>query len=202
MLKRLLVLFILAAFAFVVFKLYVWNPNLSRVEKMRLNYEREIEDICREYELPSAYFKALTILESSGEKPAKTRYESHVYETLKNVKEGKRARYGRFTTQQMSLLTDNTLKKLATSWGPLQIMGYHCILMDITFEQLSGNHAMRFAIQWADQTYGNYLRARDFKNALHIHNTGQPLPASGVPTTYDPEYINKGMTLIQQFEAE
>ena len=177
-----------------------WGKDLSRIEKMRLNYGAEIEDICDELQLPASYFKALTILESSGEKPAATRYEPHVFQTLKDVKDGKRDRYGRFTTQQMEMLSDNTLKKLSTSWGPLQIMGYHCIPLNITVEQLSGNHAMRFAISWADQTYGKYLKEKDFKNALHIHNTGQPLPKSGIPNTYDPEYINKGMALIEQFE--
>lgn len=169
---------------------------------MRLNYEADIENICTEFKLPPAYFKALTIMECSGEKPAATRFEPHVYEALLEVKKGQRERYGRFTTQQMEILSDNTLKKLATSWGPLQIMGYHCIPLNISFEQLSGNHAMRFAIMWANETYGNALREHDFKNALHIHNTGHPIPESGIPDTYDPDYLQKGMELIEKFEKE
>lgn len=200
--KRLFVIILVILAAYVVYKRIPWGKDMSRVEKMRLNYEAEIESICGEFQLPASYFKALTILECSGEKPALTRFEPHVYEVLLDVKNGQRDRYGRFTTQQMELLSDDTIKKLATSWGPLQIMGYHCIPLDITFEQLSGNHAMRFAISWAEQTYGKYLREGDFENAFHIHNTGRPIPESGIPTTYDPNYIPNGIALIKMFENE
>lgn len=115
---------------------------------------------------------------------------------------GYEERYGSFDTAKMRLLSDNTLRKLATSWGPLQIMGYHCVPMGISFEELQGIHAMFHAIVWAEKSYGAYLRDRDFKNALHIHNTGRPFPASGKSATYDPSYIEKGLKYIELFEQE
>lgn len=173
-------------------------PNV--IEKLRLNYEEDIDLVSAEMDLPSEYFKALVILESSATKPAKTRFEPHVYRRLSEVKAGTSERYGQFTTAQMEVLSDNTLRKLATSWGPLQVMGYHCIPMGITVEQLQGPDAIRYSLQWAEKAYGKYLKAGDFKNAFHIHNTGQKFPTSGEAKTTDPNYIPKGLDYIDFFK--
>jgi hypothetical protein len=169
------------------------------VAKLKANYAYEIDQICQEKKLPAEYFKALVILESSAEKPALTRFEPHVYERLLAVQQGKAANYGSFTRKQLQILSDETLRKMATSWGPLQIMGYHCIPLGITLEQLNGSQALRYAIQWAEKSYGRYLRRGDFANALHIHNTGHPIPPSGAYDTHNPDYIDRGMEFIALF---
>ncbi len=199
--RKLLILLLLGVVVYYVYYHFFSSyTQPDAVDKLRANYEAEIEQICQEKALPSAYFKALVILESSAEKPAAQRFESHVFDKLQEVQAGKRARYGKFTTQQMQLLSENTIRKLATSWGPLQLMGYHCIPMGISFDQLTGPEALSHAIDWVDRTYGQYLRAGDYENAFHIHNTGRPIPVTGETQTYDPDYIVKGMEYIAYFE--
>ncbi|MCS6822070.1 MAG: N-acetylmuramidase family protein [Microscillaceae bacterium] len=170
------------------------------IEKTNKNYGAEIERICQKLKLPAAYFKALIVLECSGDKPAKSRYEKHVFYKLLAVKNGELKSYGKITQKHLRLLSDATIKKLATSWGPMQIMGYHCINMGYTIEDLSGEEALRYGILWCEYTYGEYLRNGDFKNAFHIHNTGKPFPKLSFSQTYNPEYVRKGLAYMQKFE--
>ncbi len=179
-----------------------WGNQEYGIWKVNQNYSPEIRSECASRGLPPAYFQALVFLESSGERPAKTRFESHVYEQLISVKTGSRERYGRLTSKNMQVLSDETIRKLATSWGPLQIMGYHCVPLGINFEELQGEEAIRLSIQWAEKSYGEYLRREDFQNAFHIHNTGQAIPESGKILTYDPNYIEKGLALMKKFESQ
>lgn len=176
--------------------------TLTPVEKLEKYYEDDIEEVCADMNLPSSYFKALVILESSAEKPAGNRFEEHIYQKLKAVQEGREERYGQYDTKQLSILSDVALRKFATSWGPIQILGYHSAPLGITWEELEGENAIRYGIQWCEKTYGKYLRKKDFRNAFHIHNTGRPFPRSGISETYDPNYISKGMNYIQMFENE
>ena len=183
---------------------FVYNGFFERkgngLDRLKANYGADIDAVCAEMGLPAAYFKALVILESSAEKPAHTRFEAHIYQKLKDVKEGHLERYGKFTTSQLKHVSENTLEKLSTSWGPMQIMGYHCIPLGIDFEQLQGSESIRYGIQWADKSYGNLLRQGDFKNAFHIHNTGQRIPDSGKILTHDPKYIDRGMEYMAAFK--
>jgi hypothetical protein len=171
-------------------------------DKMKENYELEIEKVCDELKLPAHYFKALVILECGGEKPAGNRYEPHVFQRLKQVRSGKSKRYGKFTTKHLQLVTENTLKKMATSWGPFQIMGYHCISLGITLDELNGKEAIKNGIIWAKKNYGQYLEDRDFRQAFHIHNTGQTIPLNGIPITHDRFYIDKGLEFMEKAKLE
>jgi hypothetical protein len=201
--RRILVLVIALGLCYWAYTYFLSFTEVEDIfERLDKNYTAQVEEVCSELKLPSEYFKALIILESSAKLPAPTRYEHHIYERLKSVKEGETERYGSFTTVQMKLYDDETLKSLATSWGPLQIMGYHCIPLGLDFEQLQGESAVRYAIEWADKSYGKYLKRGDFADAFHIHNTGQPVPSSGKIKTHDPDYIQKGMNLIKKFRNE
>lgn len=201
--RRLFFLILLIGLGYIAYLYFFTHTSTTDVfVRLDQNYSAQVEEVCTELKLPSEYFKALIILESSAKRPAPSRYESHVYDKLKSVKNGETERYGSFTTAQMQLYDDQTLKKLATSWGPLQIMGYHCIPLGLDFEQLQGESAVKYAIEWADKSYGKYLRRGDFTNAFHIHNTGRPVPSSGKTKTHDPDYIRKGMKLIKHFRTK
>lgn len=178
------------------------EKKIGAWDKMKANYEKEIDKICTENNLPAHYFKALSILECGGESPAGNRYEPHVFKRLKEVRDGKSKRYGRFTTRQLKILTENTLRKMATSWGPFQIMGYHCIPLGITLDELTGKDAVKYGILWAKKNYGQYLEDRDFRQAFHIHNTGQKIPANGIPITHDRFYIDKGIEFMEKAKLE
>ncbi len=170
--------------------------------KLRANYAEEIDEICAEQKLPSAYFKALAILECSAEKPPQSRFEPKVYERLREVKAGKKPAYGNLKQAQLKELADEQLQDMATSWGVFQLMGYHAYSIGIAPRDLQGADALRLSIIWIDKAYGKYIRKNDFANALHIHNAGKPIPATGNYETYDSNYIPRGLEFIRLFQEE
>ncbi|OJJ23742.1 hypothetical protein BKI52_05170 [marine bacterium AO1-C] len=174
----------------------------SSVELTNQNYGAQVDQFAQEMGLPAAYFKALIVLECSGERPPKSRYERHVYKRLRNVKSGRRKRYGSITKKTLRKFSNQKLKELATSWGPLQIMGYQSLAMKIPVSRFQEEFSLYYSMQWAKNTYGSYLKKGKYADAFHIHNTGKPLPASGRPRTYDPNYIKKGLKYIKIFEGK
>lgn len=198
-------------FVFVVFigtlfigrKWYKWYyPPIddNAIKRLEKNYEREVERICRALELPSAYFKALIILESSANLPPKTRFEEHIYDKLKDVKKGKSPRYGQITTDTLRYFSDGDLKDMATSWGPIQVMGYHALTMGIPIEYLKNEKSLHYGIIWCKRTYGDYLKEGSFRDAFHVHNTGKPHPDGWFPKTHNPHYIRLGLAYVEAFE--
>ena len=99
-------------------------------------------------------------------------------------------------------LSDEALRNLATSWGPFQLMGYKCIQLDVQLRDIRGKDAIRAGAQWVDLTYGDALRAGRFEDAFHLHNTGKPYPADGQPTTFHPDYVQRGMAYMRKFAED
>ncbi|MCS7004386.1 MAG: hypothetical protein NZM38_03570 [Cytophagales bacterium] len=169
---------------------------ITRTEK---NYGEEIEKYCQKFNLPAEYFKALVILECSGAKPAPSRFEPKVFEKLKRVKYEKDDKFDVITPSDLEKYSDRELIDLATSWGPLQIMGYHSIPLNIHIKELKGEKSLYYSILWANQNYGYLLRKKDFKNAFHFHNTGRMHP-NGLPQTYHRNYVSLGIEYTKKFQ--
>ena len=144
------------------------HAKMNAVIKVERNYGAEIERICEELEAPSEYFKALVLLECSAQNPPQSRYEPNVFEKLKAVKEGRQKKYGNLTQEDLERYSTQDLTLLATSWGALQIMGYHVVKEGLTIDDLKGENGLKIAIQWCIATYGKYLEDGDYKNAFHI----------------------------------
>jgi len=168
------------------------------VERSSKNYGKQVEQICKELDLEPSYFKALIILECAGKKPAKSRFEKHVFEKLKAVRAGKQESYSKLDYKKLKGRSDSELKMLATSWGPLQIMGYHCFNLGIGIDDLKGANSLENGIIWAKKNYGQYLKRRDYQNAFHFHNTGKKHPV-WFAKTHDPDYVRKGMSYMLKF---
>jgi hypothetical protein len=171
------------------------------IERTRANYGAEVDLFAAEFGLPTSYFLSLIVLESSGRKIIPPRFEPHVYERLKEVKQGKRSSYEHVTQAHLTDATDDALKNLASSWGPFQLMGYKCLLLGIKVRDIRGNDAIYWGIKWIDMTYGKELKAGDFKDAFHMHNTGRKYPRIGKPFTHDPAYVERGLKYMQRFET-
>lgn len=180
----------------------VVTANREVIQKVKINYEAQVQQICQELNLPPEYFLALIILECSARKNPPSRYEPRVFEKLKAVKNGKLASYSGLTKADLQSYNEATLKLLATSWGALQIMGYNCIFLKISIEELKGANSLWHGIHWCKINYGKYLEKGDFKNAFHIHNTGKPHPAFWFPQTHDPLYVNKGLAYANALSVE
>lgn len=194
------------AFSFIVaYVIFFYSSGVSAIElyslqKVDNNYGDAIDSAAVEFDISSSYLKALAMLECSGRVDLPSRYEPHIYSRLRNVKSGKRPKYETLTHSMVKSVNEEALKNLATSWGPFQIMGYKCVQLGIFVHHLRGNDAVYWGAKWIDLEYGSLLRAGRYKDAFHFHNTGKYFPKSGVSTTYDPDYVNKGLHYMKYFE--
>ncbi|MFT5723570.1 MAG: hypothetical protein ACI9JN_000684 [Bacteroidia bacterium] len=173
----------------------------SVVEKTYINYKKDVLVASKNYDLPPAYLLSLIVLESSGRKIIPQRYENHIYKKLDAVARSKQKALEGITAEDLSGMTDGQLKKLASSWGPFQIMGYKCFEIEVDVEDLQGKNAVMNGAKWVEGNYGVQLRKGHFKDAFHIHNTGRPYPAIGPPKTYHKSYVPKGLKYMEEFEA-
>jgi hypothetical protein len=165
------------------------------------NYGAEIDRLAAKFDLNPEFLKSLIILECSGLKKVKPRFEKHIYKRLVNVRSGDLDKFENIRPSDLHDATDEALKNMASSWGPFQIMGYKCIWLDIQLADLRGPEALYWAVKWVDLTYGDYIRRGQYKDAFHIHNTGRPYPDSGPPKTYDPKYVPNGLMYMKYFQA-
>ncbi|MFT7591814.1 MAG: hypothetical protein ACI9UJ_001743 [bacterium] len=171
------------------------------VEKTYLNYKEDVLVASKEYDLPPAYLLSLIVLESSGRKIVPQRYENHIYQKLDDVARSKKKSLEGIKPNDLHGLSDGELQKLASSWGPFQIMGYKCFEIDVSVEALQGKNAVKNGAKWINKNYGDYLRKGHFKDAFHLHNTGKPYPSIGPPQTYHKEYVPKGLKYVGEFEV-
>ncbi|HBS88893.1 MAG: hypothetical protein A2W91_00870 [Bacteroidetes bacterium GWF2_38_335] len=172
----------------------------SLINRTEHNYGKEIDRLAGEFGLPAAYLKALVALECSGMKPPGTRFERHVFKRLKKLRDGKISKMENLKMTTVKNVNDDGLKNLATSWGPFQLMGYKCVILGIYVVDIRGDNSLYWGIKWIDLTYGSYLRKGRYRDAFHMHNTGDPFPSNGKSRTFDPDYVDRGLSLMKQFE--
>jgi hypothetical protein len=163
------------------------------------NYGAQIDKLAAQFDLSPEFLKSLIILECSGLKNIKPRFERHIYKRLVDVREKRLDRFENIKYADLKDASNDALKNMARSWGPFQIMGYKCIWLDIQLKDLRGDEALYWAVKWIDLTYGDYIRKGQYRDAFHIHNTGRPYPDSGPPKTYDPKYVANGLMYMKYF---
>jgi len=173
--------------------------NPGGKEAVILHYGDSINKAAITFNLSAPYLKALCMLECSGRKIVPPRFEAHVYKKLKQVKEGKLSQYEHVTPAMLYDATDDALKNLASSWGPFQLMGYKCLLLNIKIADIRGEHAIYWGAKWINETYGNKIRQGKYKDAFHLHNTGKPYPKMGKPRTYHPDYVPNGLAFMEYY---
>lgn len=167
--------------------------------KTKQNYGVAVDSCARIFNISSAYLKSLICLECSGRTNNLKRYERHVFNRLKSVRDGKLQSYEGITKSLIADANDEALKNLATSWGPFQIMGYKCLHLDIHVADLRGANTVYWSVKWIAEEYGHLIRSGRYKDAFHYHNTGKTFPANGIPTTYDRNYVPNGLHYMQFF---
>ena len=178
-----------------------WHAAGDRAGKAAAehHYSQEVQRAAEKYDLDYGYLMALLMLECSGKKPAGARFEPNVFRRLKQVRDGKRTNYENVTAAHLADASDDALRNLATSWGPFQLMGYKCILLDVNIRDIRGPNGVEHGADWINQTYGSAMRQGRFRDCFHMHNTGQPYPRTGLPRTHDPQYVPRGMSMMTQF---
>ena len=145
---------------------------------------------------------AIIMLASSGVRNPQPRFEPYIYRKLKAVQQGKLKKFEGITQRELYWLSDRQLRRLATSWGPFQIMGYKIYHLGISSpDELNNRNAIKYGIQWINQDYGWLLRQHRYKDAFHYHNTGHVFPKDGKPRTTSPDYVYRGLKYMQIFKA-
>lgn len=177
---------------------YLYLPN--GFVATEYNYNTAISHLARRYNFSPYYLKALIVLETSGRTENLSRFEPAIFTKLKALQATDLEQFENLTTVQVQGLSNAQLQLMATSWGPFQIMGYKHVFLEISLDELRGENALEHGVEWIDRTYGSKLRAKQFKDAFHIHNTGQAFPENGTPTTHDPNYVQNGLKYMKLFE--
>lgn len=203
--KNTFIKFVIAALAVVVL-FAVFNvgskqqDDVGGVQGAYNNYGREVKRLAREFDISPSYLMSLIMLECSGRKDVPPRFEKHVFVKLKNVREKKVSDLENISYKDISNASDDALKNLASSWGPFQLMGYKCIHLGISIKDLRGDNSLYYGVKWINDTYGDYIRQKRYKDAFHIHNTGRPVPKDGKYKTYDKSYVPRGLEYMKEFD--
>jgi len=126
--------------------------------------------------LPEAFIAALIAGESGGSNNAK-RFEPGVYRHLVRVQAGLSTRYGVLAESDLSGLSDEALRGLATSWGATQVMGYNALCHGVDYLTLetpgvSMALTVRMLLGFAKEF--NLDPAKDFGALFKCWNTGRP----------------------------
>ena len=201
-LLKIVVAVMAAAVLFSVFYVGEKTPvETGGVQGAYNNYGREVKKLARQFDLSPSYLMALIMLECSGVSDVPPRFEKHVFKKLKDVREKKVSDLENISYKDISNASDDALKNLASSWGPFQLMGYKCIHLGISIKDLRGDNSLYYGVKWINDTYGDYIRQKRYKDAFHIHNTGRPVPKDGQYRTYDKSYVPRGMEYIKEFDA-
>ncbi len=191
--------------AYLLFYDYIQYLKYSRQggpEMVMRNYGRTVHVLADQFNLPEDYLFALIMLESSGRKVVPARFEETIYRKLVLTRAGKIDGFEQIDKNTLKNISKQQLKKLACSYGPFQLMGYKIFELNTSLKQLQGKNNVFWALKWIDENYGDFLRAGDYKNAFHIHNTGKKHPKSGKPETFDPEYVQKGLYYVRYYRKK
>jgi hypothetical protein len=205
-----LFIFLIYFIVFALFSEYIYTEyNQISEEKIArkggvplaiINYKTIVDSLSSEFDLPPDYLLALIMLESSGRKKVPVRYEESIYYQLKQLKNGKIDKFENLKQSDLKGVKDKTLKELASSYGPFQIMGYKKYILKIPLDSLKGKRNIYYSIKWINMSYGDMLRNEEFKDAFHFHNAGKRYPLAGDPLTYDPEYVTRGLSYQKYFK--
>ncbi len=183
-------------------KVITAEDTVGGVDAALRNYKDEVLKYSKQLNLPPEYFMALIMLECSGKNVIKPRYEKGIYYKLKKLQNKKIAKFENLTYETIKNADTEALKNLSRSWGPFQLMGYKCVILDIEVAELRGEKRVYWAMKWISMDYGKYLKAGKYKDAFHIHNAGKPFPENGKPNTYDPDYVKNGIKYMKVFKEK
>ena len=154
----------------------------------------EIERAAAGTDLAPEYIAALISIESSppGNRVSE-RFEPKVYQHLLELKRSG-SEWGGLSRSAVARYNDEQLKELATSYGLVQIMGYHCIQLGCEVSELKGDYQLQWAAAYMQYHYAKQARRKDWNACFRIHNTGRP---DGRPHRSD--YVTRGLQRMQYY---
>lgn len=158
-------------------------------------YNVYIESAIRGTEIPPSYLASLISLESypPGNWDSE-RFEPKVYERLILLKE-KGKSFGNIPRKKIIHLSEEEIRKLSTSYGLTQIMGYHCLDLGCSIEDLKGSDHLLWSIAYIRKHYLKYVKEKKWEECFRLHNTGNPYGK-----THNKDYVQKGILRMKYYE--
>jgi hypothetical protein len=155
----------------------------------------EIERATMGTDIAPAYLAAIVSLESHppGNRSSE-RFEPYVYQRLVDLKNDNRA-FGKIKRESLVFMSDAEIRQLATSYGLTQVMGFHCLELGCSIQDLKGPYHLQWAVGYMMRHYGPHARKRDWNACFRIHNTGLP---DGTPARKD--YVDQGLMRMQYYQ--
>ncbi|MDH5656559.1 MAG: N-acetylmuramidase family protein [Spirochaetia bacterium] len=154
----------------------------------------EIKHAVQGTDLDPSYLAALISLESHPPGNRKSeRFEKNIYERLVQLKQDGR-KFGFIERSSLNGKSDRELREFATSYGLTQIMGFHCIELGCTPEDLKGKYHLQWAAAWMQKHYGRKAKQKNWPACFRIHNTGHP---GG--ETYRKDYVERGLARMAYY---
>lgn len=141
-----------------------------------------------------SYLASLISLESRpAGNPHSRRFERSVYRRLLSLKYSDRS-FGSIKRSQVANMSDADLLAMSHSYGLTQILGYHCLYLGCTLDELKGKNHLKWAVKWMEINYGDLARDEDWDGCFRFHNTGS---ASGSPSRRD--YVDRGLARMKYY---
>ncbi len=146
-------------------------------------------------EIPASYLAALISLESYplGDWDSE-RFEIKIYNRLIDLKYRGIA-FGNVPRDKIIKLNDNEIKQLATSYGLTQIMGYHCLSLGCSIDDLRGSDHLLWSVDFIRKNYLQYIKSNKWEECFRIHNSGRP-----TGKTFNKNYAEKGIKRMKLYE--
>ncbi|GIX41530.1 MAG: hypothetical protein KatS3mg129_1263 [Leptospiraceae bacterium] len=159
------------------------------------SYNEKIYQATWGTEIPPEYLAALISLESypPGNWDSE-RFEPKVYERLIKLK-NEDIPFGNIPREKIIHISDYELIKLATSYGLTQIMGYHCLDLGCSIEDLKGSDHLLWSIAYIRKHYLKYIKKKEWETCFRIHNTGNPFGK-----THNRDYVEKGIKRMEYYK--
>src|SRR5258705_291115 len=92
------------------------EDNQRLAERIFSTLGHQIADVCVDTAIPCSFVAGQISVENSSLDPQQTRFESGVFEGLRNVRDGRSANFGNITQDDIEDCDDRALVSLATSW--------------------------------------------------------------------------------------
>ena len=173
------------------------TPEQELMTKIKTDCGPWIKDAIDGTPFPAELLAAITANESDGD-PTKQRFEAKVFGQLAQVLVGQKANYGAIGGEDLAGqlpqgIRDAILQlmSLATSYGPMQIMGYQALAGGYDVAELPDlqTHYRRAVKILEDFDKRYQLSARSqWGLFFHCWNAGSP-----TAPTYDPTYTSRGL---------
>lgn len=190
------------------------------MRRIHQEYGDVLHQVTRQFSLPPEFLAALIANESNGRMDAQ-RFEPHVLNRLLLAVRGKKefrdpSLIRPIPQEEWLRVADRAIgrrepgssffaaglkemERLATSWGPTQMMGWHSVdwsypIGELLEKQLHFIHARKL-LEWGCQKYDLFPN-KDFEAMLRFWNTGYPAGRK----TYDPDYVPNGLRRMAIYE--